>query len=130
MNNVERLIRKLRSREAETRRFDKGALGTLRVAQPSTEKVPERSGKTDAIHRCENIQSCSYGDPVLEWRRPGGSDLALMGQGLQADLSLPSGCGTLATRARQLGLHQVRVSVRTNRMMRKSARVEESVTPP
>jgi len=47
---------------------------------------------TDAIGRCENIGSCSYGDPVLERRRPGGSDLAKIGQGSQAHLSLPSGC--------------------------------------
>jgi len=48
VGNVERLIRKLRSRKAETRRFDKGAPGALRVAQPVTEKVPEQSGKADA----------------------------------------------------------------------------------
>jgi hypothetical protein len=34
----------------------------------------------------------SYGDPVLERRRPGGSDLAIIGQGSQADLSLPPSC--------------------------------------
>jgi len=30
-----------------------------------------------------------YGNPVLEWRRPGGSALATTRQGSQADLSLP-----------------------------------------
>jgi len=36
-------------------------------------------------------------------RRPGGSDLAIIGQGSQADLSLPHGCGALATKAQQHG---------------------------
>jgi len=76
VSNVERLIRKLRSREAEKRRFHKGALGALRIAQPTTEKVPEQSGKADASNNRESAWNCSYGDPVLEWRRPGGSDLA------------------------------------------------------
>jgi len=48
-------------------------------------------------------QCRSYGDPVLERRRPGGSDLAIIGQGSQAYLSLPSGCVTLATKAQQIG---------------------------
>jgi len=37
-------------------------------------------------------QRSKYGDPVLEWRRPGGSVLAIRGQGSQADLSLPPRC--------------------------------------
>jgi len=52
---VERLIRKLRSREAETRHFDKGTLRALRNAQPTTEKAPEQFGKADAVERCANI---------------------------------------------------------------------------
>jgi len=54
VSNVERLIRKLRSREAEKRRFHKGALGALRIAQPTTEKVPEQSGKADASNKRES----------------------------------------------------------------------------
>jgi len=54
VGNVERLIRKLRSRKAETRRFDKGAPGALRIALPATEKVPEQSGKADASQRRES----------------------------------------------------------------------------
>jgi len=38
------------------------------------------------------LRTDSYGDPVLERRRPGGSDLAIIGQGSQAYPSLPSGC--------------------------------------
>jgi hypothetical protein len=40
-----------------------------------TEKAPEQSGKpTRVLVACESRgQLSSYGDPVLEWRRPGGS---------------------------------------------------------
>jgi len=49
----------------------------------------------------------SYGDPVLEWWRPGGSVLALKGQGSQAYLSLPPHCqGVSYSKAKQLGPHQ------------------------
>jgi len=42
---------------------------------------------------------------VLERRRPGGSDLAIIGQGSQADLSLPSSCEDVSySKAQQLGL--------------------------
>jgi len=37
-------------------------------------------------------RSRSYGDPVLERRRPGGSVLAIIRQGSQAYLSLPPSC--------------------------------------
>jgi len=58
------------------------------------EKVPEQSGsdrrwRSYSSHR---VRCGSYGDPVLEWWRPGGSVLAERGQGSQADLSLPSRC--------------------------------------
>jgi hypothetical protein len=65
----------------------------LRTALPVTEKVPERSGMADANVELRKVTlRRSYGDPVLEWRRPGGSDLAIIDQGSQADLSLPSSC--------------------------------------
>jgi hypothetical protein len=58
-----------------------------------TKKVPERSGKTEASNRRESGSiASSYGDPVLEWWRPGGSVLAITRQGSQAYLSLPPSC--------------------------------------
>jgi len=43
---------------------------------------------------------------VLEWRRPGGSDLAEIGQGSQAYLSLPPSCGGVSySKAKQHGSH-------------------------
>jgi len=53
-----------------------------------TEKAPERSGKPTRVLVCESSLLSSYGDPVLEWRRPGGSGLAVTDQGSQAYLSL------------------------------------------
>jgi len=61
VSNVERLIRKLRSREAEKRRFHKGALGALRIAQPTTEKVPEQSGKADASNSAKAFGAARMG---------------------------------------------------------------------
>jgi len=58
-----------------------------------SEKVPERSGKTDANTSCvKQFRGRSYGDPVLERWRPGGSVLAITRQGSQAYLSLPPSC--------------------------------------
>jgi len=59
-----------------------------------SEKVPERSGKTNASGEvcASSVDAGSYGDPVLERRRPGGSVLTVRGQGSQADLSLPPRC--------------------------------------
>jgi len=52
-------------------------------------------------------QCRSYGDPVQERWRPGGSVLAITRQGLQAYLSLPSSCDDVSySKARQLGPHQ------------------------
>jgi len=59
-----------------------------------------------------------YGDPVLERRRPGGSDLAEINQGSQAYLSLPSGCTDVSySKAQQQGLRQGSGSARTNEMI-------------
>jgi len=46
--------------------------------------------KADAARTIREIEfsSSSCGDPVLEWRRPGGSGLAITDQGSQAYLSL------------------------------------------
>jgi len=77
------------------------------------------------------LASNSYGDPARERRRPGGSDLAEIGQGSQADLSLPSGCqGVSYSKARRLGPHRSSGSVRTNEMTRETARAVESATSP
>jgi len=49
----------------------------------------------------------SYGDPVLERRRPGGSVLAIIRQGSQADLSLPPGRkGVSYSKAQRRGSRQ------------------------
>jgi len=54
-----------------------------KAALPVTEKAPEQSGQADARDARPRERSChgSYGDPVLEWRRPGGSVSAVMRQG-------------------------------------------------
>jgi hypothetical protein len=66
-------------------------------------------------------QRRSSGDPVLEWRRPGGSDLAIIGQGSQAYLSLPSSCLDVSYSKHGNEAHiRVRDSVRTNEIARKS----------
>jgi len=73
-------------------------------AEPVTEKAPEQSVK---LTRTETCLSSSYGAPVLEWWRPGGSDLAIIGQGLQAYLSLPPRCvGVSYHKASQQGSSQ------------------------
>jgi len=99
----------------------------LRLKRPRS-----NSGMADASKELRSVTpSRSYGDPVLEWWRPGGSDLAIIDQGSQAYLSLPPSCVALATLKHSNKAHiRVRDSVRTNEMARKSARAEESVTSP
>jgi len=64
-------------------------------------------------------------------RRPGGTDLAIIGQGLQAYLSLPPRCMGVSHSRQCIKAHIIAWdSVRTNEMRRKSTRVEESPTPP
>jgi len=76
-------------------------------------------------------QCRSYGSPVLEWRRPGGSVLAGIRQGLQAYLSLPPSCdGVSYSKAERQAHVKVWDSVRTNGIVRESAKAEESATPP
>jgi len=74
---------------------------------PVSEKAPEQSGSANARQKvAQAADGGSYGDPVLEWRRPGGSDLAIIGQGSQADLSLPPSCvGVSYSKAKQHGSH-------------------------
>jgi len=96
-NHVERPIRTSRSREAELEPYKVQASAPApKTAQPVTEKV--RSG---AILRkptsAETLEQSSkpatrMGDPVLERWRPGGSVLALRGQGAASNLSLPPRC--------------------------------------
>jgi len=72
-----------------------------------SENAPERSGQADA---CQDVHESGsnaspYGDPVLEWWRPGGSVLAITRQGSQAYLSLPPSCvGVSYSKAKQQGL--------------------------
>jgi hypothetical protein len=62
---------------------------------------------TLARKAAQAAQCSSYGDPVLEWRRPGGSVLAIIRQGSQAYLSLPPSCvGVSYSKAKQHGSHQ------------------------
>jgi len=59
------------------------------------EKGPGAIRQDRGQHRCLREQlslPAMYGNPVLEWWRPGGSVLALRRQGSQADLSLPPSC--------------------------------------
>jgi len=68
---------------------------------------------------------------VLERRRPGGSDLAIIGQGSQADLSLPPRCKGVSYLKQSDKAHiRARDSVRTNGMVWESVKAEEMTTPP
>jgi len=64
-----------------------------------SEKVPERFGKTNAKRRClrKQLDASSYGNPVLEWRRPGGSVLALKDRGRKHTLACRHIAMALAT---------------------------------
>jgi len=96
-------------------------------AEPVTEKAPEQSGKARALRL---VLSTSYGDPVLERWRPGGTDLAIIGQGSQAYLSLPPRCiGVSYPKTAQQGSLQSLASVRMKGMVRETTRVAESATP-
>jgi len=64
-------------------------------------------------------------------RRPGGSDLAKIGQGSQADLSLSPCCKGVSQSRQYIEAHIIAWdSVRTNEMRRESTKVEESSTSP
>jgi len=78
----------------------------LRDAETVTEKAPEQSGKADATKNPAQADRRRWcGDPVQARRRPGGTDLALIGQGSQTYLSLPPSCqGVSETKARQIRL--------------------------
>jgi len=73
----------------------------------------------------------SYGDPVLEWWRPGGSVLAIKGQGSQAYLSLPpSREGVSYLKQGDMAPIKAWDSVRMNGMAREPAKAAESSTSP
>jgi len=95
------------------------------------EKVPERSGKTDATEGCASSRPrAGMGTRCWSGRRPGGSDLAITNQGSQANLSLPPSC-TGVSYSKQCDITTSGSgSVRTNEMERKTTRVAESSTPP
>jgi hypothetical protein len=97
-----------RSREAEMRQFDKGqAHAPFPQELPNLRRKRFRSdpGRLTLAKMSAQAARCgSYGDPVLERRRPGGSDLAIIGQGSQAYLSLSPRCdGVSRLKARHLG---------------------------
>jgi len=84
-----------------------------------TEKAPEQSGQPTLDRFRESGVCGSYGDPVLEWRRPGGSVRAIRGQGSQADLSLPPSCEGVSY-SKQSSMAHIRVldSARKNGLRR------------
>jgi hypothetical protein len=85
----------------------------------------------DRIVCASKLFSGSYGDPVLEGRRPGGSVSAIMRQGSQAYLSLPPSCGGVSYSKQSSTAHiTAQDSVRKNGMAREPTRVEEIVTSP
>jgi hypothetical protein len=87
--NVERLIPTSGSRKAEGRRFDERRL----------------------------IRRLGMGTRCRSGRRPGGSDLAIIGQGSQAYLSLPAGCVAVSQSRQSIKAHvKAWDSVRTKAM--------------
>jgi len=83
------------------------ACAGCKSAQPATEKAPREiwSGWRDR-DTAQAVQGRCYGNPVQARRRPGGTDLAIIGQGSQAYLSLPPSCqGVSEQKARQIGSH-------------------------
>jgi hypothetical protein len=79
--------------------------------------------------RRELVLDSSCGDPVLEWWRPGGTDLAIIGQGLQAYLSLPPRCvGVSELKQRNKAHLKARYSARMKGMVRDATRVAERAT--
>jgi len=70
-----------------------------RVCPPCSEKIPERSGKIDASKvSAQADPSRSYGDPVLERWRPGGSVLAVTDRGRKHTLACRQVAMALANR--------------------------------
>jgi len=68
---------------------------------------------------------------VLERRRPGGTVLAIIGQGSQADLSLPPSCEGVSYLKQNDKAH-IRAwdAVRTKEVVGESVRAEETITSP
>jgi len=68
--------------------------GSKLAYKTAAESATEKDCRSNLASRRELrlVLSSSYGGPVLERRRPGGTDLAIIGQGSQAHLSLPPGC--------------------------------------
>jgi len=99
----------------------------LRLKRPRSN--PESA---DARQLSPNNDGCgSYGDPVLEWRRPGGSVSAVMRQGSQAYLSLPPSCYGVATlKQGNTACIKAQDSARKNGIAWESVRTEESATSP
>jgi len=84
-----------------------------------------------AIRQAEAMKIAGVGTRCRSGRRPGGTDLAIMGQGSQAYLSLPPSCRGVSQSRQCSKAHIIAWdSVRTNEMRRESARAEESPTTP
>jgi len=97
---LERLIRMSRGREAQLRQLEKSAFTqSSSVCPPCSEKIPERSGRSTRA-RCLRKQTRrrSYGDPVLERWRPGGSVLAITDRGRKHTLACRQVAMALANR--------------------------------
>jgi len=104
--------------------------------EESLDLCPKRSRSNpesaDARQPSRNNDDCgSYGDPVLERCRPGGSVSAIMRQGSQAYLSLPPSCYGVATlKQGSTACIKAQDSVRKNGIAWESVRTEESATSP
>jgi hypothetical protein len=100
--------------------------------QPGLKRPPERSGQADATSypAQAGLSVGSYGSPVQERWRPGGSVLAITEQGSQAYLSLPSGCLGESDRKQSNGSHQQLGTREANEMEREPAKAAESSTSP
>jgi len=106
------------------------------VLQKSPDLCLKRSrsnpDKADARQTSRNNDECgSYGDPVLEWRRPGGSAIAVMGRGRKHTLACRQVARALATLKQGSKAYITSLdSVRKNEIARESMRIEESATSP
>jgi len=91
-SNVERLVRYVQDavRLKRTRRKSRPSACSQWRVDLSLKRPRSDPDKADAARTIREIEfsSSSCGDPVLEWRRPGGSGLAITDQGSQAYLSL------------------------------------------
>jgi len=106
-------------------------------ASPKTHQTRDGKGR-GAIHALTRRNRSESGDSVAgmgtrcrSGRRPGGSVLAIIEQGLQANLSLPPSCNGVSYSRQCSKAHIIAWdSVRMKAMGRESTRVEETPTTP